>query len=248
MRFKLYITESINDKGVLKAVILGGLPAAGKSTIAQKIISDGYYPISVINTDKWTEFYGGDYKSNRSKIKRLTKVDFVNTVNSLLPIYIDSVSGDMQTFKRRIDELKRIGYDVQMIFADIDYLTSLKRVLNRNKNQPRKVDPSYVKDKFDTIYGGGSYTSIKDTPVFKQYSSIIGTKPIVVDAKDLSWNKLNKKVYNEVMRFLGSSVKNKRGKKLIDYMRKNGYKYYNEVPEEWLKNNGYPLLKEITYK
>jgi len=49
------------------------------------------------------------------------------------------------------------------------------------------------------------------------------------------------------MKYLGSPIKNKKGKKLIDHMKKNGYKYYREIPEEWLIGNGYPRLKDLIY-
>jgi len=135
MRLQRFINESINDKGKLKALILGGLPAAGKSTIIKKIISDGTYPIKVLNTDKFTEFFDGDYVNNRTQIKKLSKKEFIQGVDSLLPLYFDTVSGNMSIFKRRINELRNIGYDVEMIFADIDYETALERVLARNKKK-----------------------------------------------------------------------------------------------------------------
>ena len=86
MKFKEYLSESINDKGIMKAIILGGLSASGKTTIINKIITDGSFPISIPNTDIWTEYYKGEYESNRLKIKKLTSTQMMFAINSLLPI------------------------------------------------------------------------------------------------------------------------------------------------------------------
>jgi predicted ABC-type ATPase len=247
MRLQQYLIESINDKGILKSVMLGGVPAAGKTTIVKQVITDGSFPIRVVNTDKWTEHFNGDYSSNRSTIKRLTKIDYISTLDSLLPLYLDTTSGNLNIFKKRADELRRFGYDIKMVFADIDVETAIERVKIRNKKIKRQVDTDFIRQKFDTFYGGKEHTSIVDTQFYKKISNILGERPIVVNTKDLSWNKATKKVYNAVVKYLGSPVKNKRGQVLIDYMKKNGYKYYREIPEQWLIDNGYPLLSEITY-
>jgi predicted ABC-type ATPase len=247
MRLQQFLIESINDKGILKSVMLSGMPAAGKTTIVKQVITDGTYPIKVINTDKWTEHFKGDYANNRTTIKKLSKTDYINTLNSLLPLYLDTTSGNLSIFKKRTDELKRFGYDIKMIFADIDVETAIERVKVRNKKIKRQVDVEFIRQKFDTFYGGKEQTSIVDTQFYKKISSILGEKPIVVNTKDLSWNKATKKVYNTVTKYLNSPIKNKRGQVLVDYMKKDGYKYYREVPEQWLIDNGYPLLSEITY-
>ena len=248
MRLQQYLNESINDKGLLKSVIFGGLPASGKSTIIKKILSDGTYSIKVINTDKWTELYNGDYVNNRQKIKHLSRKEVLNGVNSLRPLYFDTVSSNMAIFKRRVQGLENLGYDTRMIFADISYDTAVERVIARNKRIKRQVDLSFVKQSFEKFYGTGKFSGIDKIPLFKQFQLILGQKNvIVVNSKNLSFNDTNKKVYNSVMRYLGSPLKNKKGKKLLDYMRKNGYKYYNEVPDEFLIGNGFTLLKDIKY-
>jgi len=247
MRFQNYINESINDKGILKAVMLGGMPAAGKTTIVKKIITDGSFPIKVVNTDKWTEHFGGDYVHNKTAIKKLSKTDYILTLNSLLPLYLDTTSGNLGIFKKRTDELKQMGYDVAMVFADIDVDTAIERVKERNKKIKRQVDIEFIRQKYDTFYDSGKYKSITDTPFYKQLTSILGSRPIVVNTKDLSWNTINKKIYNKVVKYLGSGIKNPRGQKLVDFMKKNGYKYYKDIPEEWLMKNGYPRLQDITY-
>lgn len=247
MKFKEYLTESINDKGIMKAVILGGLSGSGKSTVVNTIITDGAFPIVTSNTDKWTDHFEGDYITHRPKIKHLTSTQLINSLNSLLPIYIDTVSGNISIFKRRVNELRNIGYDVKMVFVEIDIETSLKRLENRNKQQNRQVDPQFAIDTFNRFYCKGEFKTPGCIDNIQQYSSVLGEKPIIVKGDVLSFDKTAKKIYNKVVNFLKAPIKNKKGKLLIDFMKKNGYKYYNDVPEEWLVGHGFPKLKDIVY-
>ena len=244
MKFKEYIIESINDKGIFKAIILGGLPAAGKTTVIKKVISNGSFPISIPDADYWTEKHGGVWSPEN---KRLTNSTYHMTINSLRPLYIDTVSGNPEDFKNRVNDLKSIGYDVDMVFVDIDVETAIKRVKKRNIQQNRQVSTQYIINTYNKIYGGGKYKKIDATPLFKQYSKILGKSPIIVNGKVTEWNDTTKKVYNKVTNFLKSPIKNKKGQKLVDFMRKKGYKYYMDIPEEWLIGNGYPRLNSISY-
>ncbi len=244
MRFKQYITESINDKGIMKAVILGGLPTAGKTTVIKSIISNGSFPIGVPDGDYWTEKHN-DQWTEREKF--LTNSQYLMTINGLRPIYIDTVSGNPEDFKNRVRDLRDVGYDVTMVFVDLDLSSALERNTKRNKEQVRQVPDRFIKNTFDKFYMKGKYDTIGATPMFKQFSKILGKKPIVVDGKDLSWNDTNKKVYNKVTKFLSSPIKNKKGKQLVDYMRKKGYKYYMDVEDEWLIGHGYPRLQSLSY-
>jgi predicted kinase/disulfide oxidoreductase YuzD len=244
MKFKQFLTESINDKGILKAIILGGLPASGKSTVIHTIINDGSFPISVPDADYWTEKHNGEWSADNKKLANST---YLMTLNGLRPVYLDTVSGNPEDFKNRVNDLQSMGYDVDMVFVDMDLETALQRVSKRNKTQKRQVSNKHIINTYNAIYGKGKYKSIGSTPLFKQYTKILGKKPIVIDGHNLEWNDATKKVYNKVIKFLSSPIKNKKGKKLVDFMKKNGYKYYMDIPEEWLIGHGYPRLKSISY-
>jgi len=245
MRLQQYINESINDKGIMKAIILGGMPNSGKSTVIKSVMSNGSFPISIPDADYWTEKHGGVWSSEN---KRLAYSTYIITINGLRPIYLDTVSGNFSDFKTRYRDLKDIGYDVTMVFVDLDLETAIKRGEKRNKLQKRQVPLKHIKDTYDSIYGKGKYKSFGSTPLFKQYSSLLGHDPIIVSGDNSTeWNDINKKVYNQVTKFLSDPIKNPKGKKLVDYMKQNGYKYYMDVPKEWLISHGYPLLKDISY-
>jgi predicted ABC-type ATPase len=249
MKFQEYLTESINDKGIMKAIILGGLSASGKSTVIRTVMLDGSFPIAISNTDKWTEYYsGGDWAKIGGKVKQLSNKDIQRYINSLRPVYVDSVSGNMTIFSRRVNILKALGYDVKMVFVKTGKRTSIKRVLDRNKGQSRQASTDFIKDTFDKFYCKGEYDTKGCTDSIAQYTKFLDEPPIIVDANDnMLIDDVVKKIHNKVVGFLKSPIKNKKGKLLIDYMRKNGYKYYNEVPEEWLQGHGFPRPKDISY-
>lgn len=54
---KNVITESINDKGILKSCFICGGPGSGKSYVLSTIKS-GQVPIRIVNTDIFTEYFG----------------------------------------------------------------------------------------------------------------------------------------------------------------------------------------------
>jgi predicted kinase len=239
MRLQTFINESINDKAILKSVFFVGYPGAGKTTIIKKI-KDASMPVVSISTDIWTEFYGDKYGVTDwgrigDRAKELTVADLINKVNGMFPIFVDTTGADVGRFAKRVQLLRDIGYDVSLIVVDVDFKTSMDRVSLRNTNIKRQVSQEFIKRAYSSIS--------KSIPVFK---SVIPDHKTVVN-KNMS-DEETIKVYNMIMKKLNSPVENDKGKKLLDYMRKNGYKYYNEIPLQWREENGYPSIDKGSIK
>ena len=233
MRLQSFITESIHDKAILKAVFFLGYPGAGKTTLVGKI-KDGSLPVAYINTDKWTEFFGNtgkgtDWETVGGSVKNLTISDLFNKVNGLFPLYIEVTGEDPGRLRKRVDFLRNMGYDVSLVVVQVDLDTSYSRVAYRNKIQKRQVTLDFVRKSYDVISRSMS-----------TFKSIIPDNITIIN-KDLS-DDSTLKAYNAVMKKLTSPISGDRGKKLLDYMKEMGYSYYNEVPDEWKKENGYPIL------
>jgi len=237
MRLTNFITESINDKGILKAVFFVGYPGAGKTTIIRKI-KDGAMPVVSISTDIWTEFYSNtrqttDWDTIGGQAKHLTVVDLSNKVNGLFPVFVDTTGADVSRFRKRVEFLRDMGYDVSLIVVDVDFETSRERVSLRNQSQQRQVGIDFVRRAYDTIS--------KSIPAFK---SLIPDHTTIVN-KDLSDTEVLK-AYNIIMKKLNSPIKNDKGKKLVDYMKQMGYKYYQDIPVDWLTANDFPVLDKTS--
>jgi len=231
MRFNSYITESINDKALMKAVFFVGFPGSGKTTIS-KLITDGSLPIMSISSDIWTEWLGDvknrtEWRDVGKTVKKYTIKNIVNNTDGLLPLFVDTTGANMSNFKQRVEILKDMGYDVSMVIVDVKPETSAERVSIRNKKIKRQVPKDFILQAHKNIS--------KSIPEFKKIipDNITVKNDVLTDANIL-------KAYRSVVKFFNSPIKSDKGKKLIDFMMDNGYKYYREVPDEWKSEFGYP--------
>lgn len=235
MRFQEFITESINDKGILKSVFFAGYPGSGKTTIS-KLIKDGALPIMNINSDIWTEWYKDmygldDWVEMGNDVKRLTKQDAFYHINGLLPIFIDTTGSNIKLFKRRLEYLMDIGYDTKMFFIDVSFETTKDRADRRFEAGGRYISPEFLEKAYNEIN--------KVKSIYKQLIpdfTVIKNNDNEVTPNDI------RKLYAQTVKYFNSPIKNEKGKKLVDYMREMGYHYYNQIPDEWKKENGYPVI------
>jgi len=213
MRFEQYLNESINDKGIFKAVFMSGTPGAGKSYVISKIKSGSIEP-RIVNTDKMTEFfkaYGYEkWKQYREKIKLLSKKQLINYWNSLLPLWVDGTSSNTVTLLTRKDILEDIGYDTAMIWVD----TPLEDALERAAKRERPVDPEFIEETYKRLMKLKSYYASK----FSNFTEILNGEGELID-------KVIIQAYKKMGKFFSSPLKNPRGKKAIEVMNENGWKY-----------------------
>lgn len=230
------LTESINDKGIFKALFIAGYPGSGKTTLIKKI-HDGSLPVMQVNSDIWTEYYLKFDRTAWSDIGKLVKRHSLNNVyyhlNGLLPLYIDSTSTNSNMFKQRVEILKQMGYDLKMFLLDIDVGISKARALSREKAGGRHVDMEYIDKAYEIINRDKSmYKSM--VPNFK-----------VLKGDEMTPQFINK-VSNEVFSFYSSPVKSDRGKEILDFMKQQRYKYYNDIPKEIINEKGWYSLDKST--
>ena len=225
MKFYDFLTESINDKGILKAIFMSGISGAGKSYTLSKITSGSIEP-RIVNTDKFTEFFKAfhptEWRKYQSKIKILTKTQLSNYLNGILPLYIDSTSSNSSAMFRRNGILKSIGYDTGMIWIDVDLDTALKRAEKRE----RKVDPKFIKEIHSRLYKIKDY--YKDN--FKFFIEINNNDAELTNEVILS-------TFKKIQNFYLEPVINPIGIELIEKMKENKYKYLTEYKysTEYLK-------------
>lgn len=154
--FKLInqLQESIEDRGILKAIFVTGAPGAGKSyTIKQ--ITDGQIKPMVVNSDIMYDFLRRQGKTTgvgpeawasvRDTVIRTTQGQLANRINSMLPLFIDSTSADPGAILRRKGILEAFGYDVGLLWIDADVETSIRRAKQREEEEGRHVTPEFIK-------------------------------------------------------------------------------------------------------
>ena len=221
MRFKESLTESINDKGILKAVFMAGHPGSGKSYVIKKIKAGSIEP-RVVSSDTWSEFLkkgsNKDWKKYESKIKELTKEQLTLHVNSMLPLWIDGTSANSTRIFVREAILDKLGYDSAMVWVNTSLETALKRAKEREEKPPyRHVDPEFIKHAYNTIQ--------KLKPIYKSHFKTF--IEVNNDEGELT-DKAILKAFRKATGFFTSPVKNKRGSETVAKMKENGWKYLDD--------------------
>lgn len=213
------LAESILDRGIFKAVFMGGAAGSGKSYVAKKIKSGSIEP-RIVNVDTHIEKFGAGSKGDEQwadvydtfwdKSKHLTMSQLLLYINSCLPLFIDSTSTEPSNLVRRYNVLENIGYDMAFCFVD----TSLETALQRNKDRQRTIPDELVKDYHDKSQKTKSFLRSK----FPLFMEVKNDKGELNDEVVLN-------VFKKMLFFYDSPVQNPIGQDVIQKMRDNGYKY-----------------------
>ncbi len=217
MRLINFLNEGINDKGIFKAIHMGGMPAAGKSRSIQRIKCGSIEP-RIVNTDKFTEHfkaYGDElWKEYVTKIKTLTKSQLINYLDSLLPMWIDGTSASPSATYRRDGILKSLGYDTGMVWVNASLETSLKRASKRE----RPVPEEFIIDVYNKIEAlKPQYKSN-----FKFFLEIDNNDGAFVDDLVL-------KAFNQTTTFFNSPLQNQIGVLIRDELISKKLKYLTDL-------------------
>lgn len=218
--------ESINDKFIFKAVFMGGIPGSGKSFMAE-LLTQNILP-RIVNTDKIEEFrdkwhtkhelkYSLDWNRDGKRIELLNKNQLALYFNSVLPLLLDGTSKNIHSVVKRIKILKSIGYDICGIWVH----TPLELAKIRAADRKRKVDPEYIEAAYNELDVSRAILK-SNVDIFKDISN---NEPSKEDAKA----KFPIKLYNRVIDFYKSPLKNPIGIKLRDELITNKNKYLSDA-------------------
>lgn len=223
MNFQEFLlTESVNDKGIFKALFVIGSAGAGKSyTISQL---NGVITPKIVNTDRFLEFYAKKLGVKatpdnwtslfREKTKATTEKMTYNYINSMLPLFIDSTSNNAPNILSRAAVLESIGYDIGYVFVNADIETVLKRVESRNATIDREVDLDFVKRVHEKVNDDVEYLKSKGS-FFLEIDNSEG---------ELT-NEVIQNVFKKAQGFFNSELKNPIGKRTIAKLMGLGDKY-----------------------
>ena len=159
-RYLANLGEGVNDPGIFKAVFLAGGPGSGKSFIVGKtaLTTMG---LKLINSDDAFEhqlkkvglsttpedIYSDLGQSVRGKAKALTAKRQSIALMGRLGLVVDGTGKDFDKIKKQADELKKIGYEVAMVFVNTDLDTAQAR----NKARTRTLPEDEVKVMWDAV-------------------------------------------------------------------------------------------------
>ena len=149
-KFQQYITEGVYDPSIFKAFFLAGGPGSGKSWVSKralsgmgmKVINSDNAFVSKLRREKLTLDFATHNKKEiiardkiRSKSKRIAGMQLNMALEGRLGLIIDSTARDVEKISIQAADLRKIGYDIHMVFVN----TSLEVALERNRTRTRRV-------------------------------------------------------------------------------------------------------------
>ena len=150
--FKQFVSESISDKGIFKAIFIVGIPGAGKSHTQTKL--HGQVSPRIINTDRAVEYlskkFGKPVNSEtwpdfKDSAHRITAGALQGYLDGALPLFIDGTSNDVSNILSRVGILESLGYDVGMVYINASLETAIKRAQARAQKNNRHVDEEFIR-------------------------------------------------------------------------------------------------------
>jgi len=183
---------------------------SGKSYVIKKIKSGQLEP-RIVNTDKFKEFFG-EWRTEASfdRSKKLTTSQLALYLNSMLPLFIDATSSNVNAIIVRNNILESLGYDTAMVFVNVPLKTAIRRASQRE----REVPEEYVREVYEK---------------FKKMKGFLRTKfPLFIEVKNDEGELTEKAIMNvfkKVSFFYTSPIRNPIGRENVRLMRENGWRY-----------------------
>lgn len=143
------VTEGVNDKHIFKAIFTAGGPGSGKTTISKKLLA--HKGFKEVNVDRFIEFLASkndlDLKNMdswdrnvKSKAHSLNKSQLDLYLDGRLPLVIDGTGRNYDKIITLSNDLKKLGYDIGLLFVNTDMETAIER----NSKRSRTVAPDVV--------------------------------------------------------------------------------------------------------
>jgi len=209
------IEEGVNDPAIFKAVFLAGGPGSGKSFIVGKtgLPALGF---KVVNSDDAFEsamkkagmemdpdnIFSVQGQELRGKAKKLTAAKQAMYIKGRLGLCIDGTGKDTAKLTNQAKELKKLGYDVAMIFVNTDLATAQAR----NQARARTLPADEVEKYWTTVQKNiGSF----QTMFGKQKFTVVDNS----EGKD--YQKETTRAYREITKFVNAEPDNAIAKKWI---------------------------------
>ena len=218
--FKSYLEEGVNDPAIFKAVFLAGGPGSGKSFIVGKtalqpmgfklINSDPAFEAALkkagltmdpkdIGSEKGQEV--------RAKAKAITKKQMDFALAGRLGLIIDGTGKDYEKIAKQVNDLRKIGYAVVMIFVNTDLETALARNAARSRSLPDAMVTKMWNDVQKNI---------------GKFQNLFRDRMIVIDNSDgANYEGAVLNAYRKISAWSKKPPENRHAKKWIDQQKKS---------------------------
>lgn len=230
--FEQFISEGINDPGILKAFFMAGGPGSGKSFVATELFgfpkgatsSVSYATgLKLVNSDNAFEQalkkagldvgklanYNSDPElwkkvmDIRRNAKGLTKRMQDNYIGGRLGQVIDGTGKDFDKIKGHRQLYKDLGYDTYMVFVN----TSLKVALERNQMRDRKLADDMVAQMWQEVQNN-----------LGKFQKLFGAGNMIIVDNSAYGDDILEQIEKEIAKKLRQPIRNPNGKKWIKGM------------------------------
>ena len=213
-----HMNEGVNDPSIFKAVFLAGGPGSGKSFIVGKTALTAL-GMKVINSDDIFEralakaglkttpedIYSEKGQSVRGEAKALTAKKQDLALNGRLGLVIDGTGKDYPKIEKQATKLKKLGYEVAMIFVNTD----LETAKARNRARARSLPDAEVETMWKEVQ--------KNIGAFQQF---FGARMFIIDnSEGANFNSAVLSTYKKISAWAKSTPSNPAAKEWITSAR-----------------------------
>ena len=213
-----HMNEGVNDPSIFKAVFLAGGPGSGKSFIVGKTALTAL-GMKVINSDDIFEralakaglkttpedIYSEKGQSVRGEAKALTAKKQDLALNGRLGLVIDGTGKDYPKIEKQVTKLKKLGYEVAMIFVNTD----LETAKARNRARARSLPDAEVETMWKEVQ--------KNIGAFQQF---FGARMFIIDnSEGANFNSAVLSTYKKISAWAKSTPSNPAAKEWITSAR-----------------------------
>lgn len=220
LSFKSYLLEGVNDPAIFKAIFLAGGPGSGKSFIVGKtgLQSMGF---KLINSDNAFEralkktnlaptpdnISSPEGQQLRNKSKELTSKQMQLALDGRLGLVIDGTGKDFEKIQGQVNELRKLGYAVMMIFVNTD----LETAKSRNKQRPRSLPDDMVTKLWNAVQKN-----------IGKFQNLFNDRLVVIDNSDgANYEGAVLNAYRKAQKWSKEAPTNPIARKWIAQVRKN---------------------------
>jgi len=193
-KFQQYITEGVYDPSIFKAFFLAGGPGSGKSWVSKralsgmglKVINSDNAFVSKLKREKLTLDFATHNEKEiiardkiRANSKRIAGMQLSKAIEGRLGLIIDSTARDVEKVSIQAADLRKIGYDIHMVFVN----TSLDVALERNRARPRSLPDAIVINshkqiqknmgRLQRIFGATNFVVVDNNDVAEDVNPIV---------------------------------------------------------------------------
>jgi len=244
----LQIDEGVNDPAIFKAVFLAGGPGSGKSFIVGKT---GLTPLGfkVINSDDAFEaalkkaglemspdnIFSPKGQEIRKSTSALTVKKMSLAIKGRLGLVIDGTGKDFNKIKTQANDLKRLGYEVAMIFVNTDKETAM----DRNRVRARKLPDKMVAKAWSDVQKNiGAFQGIFKTRMY-----------IVDNSEGAAWDRESMRVYKAMMKWVKVPPKSKGASAWIKRMKGMKEEFIKEdAPANAVAQGGVDMAPDMGWR